>query len=88
MATILTAHYEKKVERKGLPSLTGNTFLRYMDFAKTLNAKDAFAATNLYYPDATLLPPNEPIVSGSENILAYWQGAIEAGAANVSVTTI
>ena len=58
------------------------------DFAKALNAKDAVAAANLYDVNATLLPPGEAIVSGKENILKYWQGAIEAGAADVSVTTI
>jgi len=58
------------------------------DFAKALNAKDAVAAANLYTEDATLLPPNEAIVSGRENIVKYWQGALDAGASNVSVTTL
>ena len=58
------------------------------DFAAALNAKDAVAAANCYADDATLYPPNEPSVTGRENILKYWQGAIEAGATNVSVKTI
>ncbi|WP_166965547.1 YybH family protein [Yeosuana marina] len=58
------------------------------DFAKALVAKDATAAANLYTEDASLLPPNEPIVKGRENIKNYWQGAIDAGLISASVKTI
>lgn len=58
------------------------------DFAKALNNKDAKAASLLYSEDASLLPPNEPIVTGRENIEKYWQGALDAGTTNVSVSTI
>jgi len=58
------------------------------DFAKALNEKDAEAASLLYAEDASLLPPNESIVTGRENIKNYWQGALDAGTTNVSVSTI
>ena len=58
------------------------------DFAKALNNKDAKAASLLYAEEASLLPPNEPIVTGRENIEKYWQGALDAGTTNVSVSTI
>jgi ketosteroid isomerase-like protein len=58
------------------------------DFAKALIAKDATAAANLYSENASLLPPNEPIVTGRENIKNYWQGAIDAGLIAASVKTI
>lgn len=58
------------------------------DFAKALVAKDATAAAHLYTEDASLLPPNEPIISGRENIKNYWQGAIDAGLISASVKTI
>ena len=58
------------------------------DFAKALNDKDAVAASLLYSEDASLLPPNEPIVTGRENIRKYWQAALDAGTSNVSVSTI
>ena len=58
------------------------------DFAKALNNKDAVAASLLYSENATLLPPNEPIVTGRENIQKYWQGALDAGTTDVSVSTI
>ena len=58
------------------------------DFAKALVAKDATAAANLYTENASLLPPNEPMVTGRENIKNYWQGAIDAGLVAASVKTI
>ncbi|MCB0474575.1 MAG: DUF4440 domain-containing protein [Flavobacteriaceae bacterium] len=58
------------------------------DFAKALKAGDAEAAANLYDLNASLLPPNEPIVRGREHIKAYWQGAIDAGILEASVKTI
>ena len=58
------------------------------DFAKALNNKDAMAASLLYSEDASLLPPNEPIVTGRENIKKYWQAALDAGTTDVSVSTI
>ena len=58
------------------------------DFAKALLAKDAAAAAMLYTEDASLLPPNEPIVTGRASIQQYWQGLIDAGIVDVSVATI
>ena len=58
------------------------------DFAAALNKKDAVAAANCYFEDATVLPPGEVPVSGRANIQKYWEGAIAAGAFNVAVTTI
>ncbi|GGK24555.1 hypothetical protein GCM10007962_18480 [Yeosuana aromativorans] len=58
------------------------------DFAKALLAKDATAAANLYDENASLLPPNEPIVTGRENIKNYWQALIDAGLIDASVKTI
>lgn len=58
------------------------------DFAKALTAKDAVAAANLYDENASLLPPNEPFVTGRTNIQAYWQGAIDAGIIDATVKTI
>ena len=70
-------------------SIPPNKFERmYMDFAKALNNKEAEAATLLYAEDASLLPPNNPIVTGRENIKKYWQGAVEAGTIIVSVFTL
>jgi len=58
------------------------------DFAKALLAKDAAAAAGLYDVNASLLPPNEPIITGRANIQAYWQGLIDAGLLDARVKTI
>ncbi len=58
------------------------------DFAKALTAKDAVAAAIVYDENASILPPNEPIVTGRANIQAYWQGAIDAGIIDAKVETI
>ncbi|MEE4258672.1 MAG: DUF4440 domain-containing protein [Bacteroidales bacterium] len=58
------------------------------DFAKALIAKDAAAAARVYDVNASLLPPNESIISGRSNIQAYWQGLIDAGLVDAQVKTI
>ena len=58
------------------------------DFAKALNAKDAAAAAACYDSTAKILPPNEAIIEGRANIQKYWQGAIDGGVTDVSVTSI
>lgn len=58
------------------------------DFAKALTAKDAEAAAIVYDVNASILPPNEQIVTGRANIQAYWQGAIDAGIIDAAVKTI
>jgi ketosteroid isomerase-like protein len=58
------------------------------DFAKALTAHDAAAAAVLYDENATILPPNEPAITGRTNIQKYWQGAIDAGVIDAGVKTI
>lgn len=40
---------------------------------------DGASVAAIFTEDARLLPPNGPIVEGTEAIKAYWQGAIDAG---------
>jgi ketosteroid isomerase-like protein len=58
------------------------------EFAKALSAKDAAAAANEYDENASILPPNENIITGRANIQAYWQGLIDAGLIDGKVKTI
>jgi ketosteroid isomerase-like protein len=83
-ATFIISCTEKKQKTATLEELGQMN----RDFAKALVAKDATAAANLYDENASLLPPNEPIVTGRENIKKYWQGAIDAGLIAASVKTI
>lgn len=58
------------------------------DFANALNAKDSVAAAKCYDENASLLPPNEAIITGRANIQSYWKGAIDAGLIDATVKTI
>lgn len=89
LALLLSAVYSCS-EKKETPKQATAEELSQMnrDFAKALNDKDATAAANCYTEDATLLPPNEAPVTGRTNIQKYWEGAIDAGAFDVSVATI
>jgi hypothetical protein len=64
-------------EKTGSPETASTEELSQMnkDFAEALNDKDAIAASLLYSEDASLLPPNEAIVTGRENIKKYWAGS-------------
>ena len=57
------------------------------DFAKAMNAQDAAAAAKLYDENASILPPNEPMVTGRDNIQTYMQGFLDAGFVEGSAKT-
>lgn len=80
----------KEVKKEEVPKIATVEELGQMnrDFAKALTAKDAVAAAIVYDENASILPPNEPIVTGRANIQAYWQGAIDAGIIDATVKTI
>jgi ketosteroid isomerase-like protein len=40
--------------------------------------RDVSALDRVYTADARILPPGAPMITGRENIKAYWQSAIEA----------
>jgi ketosteroid isomerase-like protein len=46
-----------------------------------LTARNDSAITGFYAADGVLLPPNEPRVTGSDNIRQYWAGLWAANAA-------
>lgn len=52
------------------------------------NKGDAAAVAGMYTKDAKLLPPNSEMVEGTQNIQAYWQGAISAGAKLEALDTV
>ena len=86
---IISCKQESLDSEKASPSATVEELGQMnRDFAKALTVKDAVAAANLYDENGSLLPPNEPIVTGRANIQAYWQGAIDAGIIDASVRTI
>lgn len=91
LSTTLSCKQENKnLKKEEMPKSATVEELGQMnrDFAKALTAKNAVAAAILYDENASILPPNEPIVTGRANIEAYWQGAIDAGIIDATVKTI
>lgn len=58
------------------------------EFERAAKAKDAGVMASFYSPDAVLLPPGSPIIKGAQNIRAFWQSFLDAGAADPKLTTI
>lgn len=55
------------------------------EFAAAFNAKDAAKVASFYAEDATLMPPNAPMVKGRPNIEAFWRSAFEQGMSNLKL---
>ncbi len=56
-------------------------------FEEALNKGDAKSVAAAYAEDASLLPPGEQMISGRDNIEAYWKGAIGAGISKLDLVT-
>ena len=56
-------------------------------FSAAFAAQDAAALANLYTAQAQLLPPNSDFINGREAIETFWQGAMDAGVAEATLTT-
>jgi uncharacterized protein (TIGR02246 family) len=64
--------------------------LRALDevFVQHANARDAAGLVEAFYSrDATLLPPDSPVIRGADQIRGFWQGLIDAGGADVTLET-
>jgi len=60
-----------------------------MAFCNAAEAQDPAAMAARYAPDATLLAPGADIVTGTEQIEAFWRGAIDQfGLRGVKLTTL
>lgn len=57
-------------------------------FSAALKKGDAAALAAMYSSDAQALPPNGEMVSGREGIQKMWQGVIDSGMKNMSLTTL
>jgi ketosteroid isomerase-like protein len=56
------------------------------NFTQAFNKGDAAAVARMYTEHANALPPGAPIASGRAAIQTLWQGAIEGGYKNLSLT--
>ncbi len=57
-------------------------------FMAAFSRKDAGAVAKLYTKGGQLFPPGSDVVSGSAAIQAFWQGALDAGLAQVTLDTV
>ena len=56
-------------------------------FVAAFSRGDAAAIASMYTKDASLLPPNSPIIGNHLGIRSYWQDVIDAGVKVVSLRT-
>ena len=52
------------------------------------NAGDAAGVAKLYTDDAALMPPGAARFDGGDAIQQYWQGMLDAGVRDISLTTL
>jgi len=58
------------------------------DWNKALAAKDVERIVSYYSDDASLFPPNRPIVTGKEAIRASWTKSLAAPGLSLSIQTV
>jgi uncharacterized protein (TIGR02246 family) len=59
-----------------------------LKFAEAFKRGDAAAVAALYTSDARLLPPEAPMMTGTEAIKNFWQGAMNLGIKEATLETL
>lgn len=57
-------------------------------FVKAFNKGDISKAMEVYTSNATILPPNAPMMQGKEAIIGFWKGAVEMGVKEAQLETV
>jgi uncharacterized protein (TIGR02246 family) len=57
-------------------------------WAEAFNQGDAAAVAALYTDNAVLMPPNNEMIQGREGIQQFWNGAMQMGMTDVTLTTV
>jgi len=57
-------------------------------FVKAFNNGDISKAMEVYTSNATILPPNAPMMQGKEAITGFWKGAVEMGVKEAQLETV
>ncbi|MFN2453055.1 MAG: SgcJ/EcaC family oxidoreductase [Pyrinomonadaceae bacterium] len=58
------------------------------NFMDAFKRGDAAGIAALYTDEATLLPPDNPMMSGREAIQSFWQGAMNMGIKEAKLETV
>jgi len=58
------------------------------EFMDAFNDGDVVALAEIYTEDAAIFPPGAVRIDGRQNIGQFWQGAIDAGFANLILETL
>lgn len=56
-------------------------------FGELLSRKDAAGIARLYAEDAVVMPPNQDLIHGRNNIEGFWRGLMTAGVRSVQLET-
>ncbi len=57
-------------------------------FTAAFNRGDAAGVAALYTENATLLPPNSEMIQGRQGIQDFWNGGLQMGLKDVTLTTV
>lgn len=58
------------------------------EWAKALNARDAAKLMTFYADDSVIMPPNEPIIKGRQNVEGWINNLIGTDLSNVQLTPL
>lgn len=57
-------------------------------FEQAMNQSSSEGLLSVYTISGSIMPPNSPIIKGSSEIRAFWQGAIDMGIKAVELKTV
>lgn len=72
----------------GIPSADTGPQGAMERFRAAFNKQDALGVASLFREDGKLLPAGKLMISGTDNIRAYWQAAFNAGVTHIEKTPI
>lgn len=72
----------------GMPSAQQGPQDAMSQFTAAFNRQDASGVAALFKEDAKLMPAGKPILTGTDAIRSYWQGAFNAGVSHIEKTPV
>lgn len=81
-------HYRKYERSTAMQNVYDAITAAIQTFSGAFERGDAAAVAAWYTPDATLLPPDNPMMKGRDAIQAFWQGAMGTGVREAKLETL